>query len=70
LKQTAAKLEHQIKVLTAGDLSLLDQEELISRLESRIQIERYASSLILQSNSTSGRKGEKKKRDKVYERET
>ncbi|KAA1077982.1 hypothetical protein PGT21_025865 [Puccinia graminis f. sp. tritici] len=40
LKQTATKLERQIKVLTAGDLSLLDQEELISSLESRIQIER------------------------------
>ncbi|OAV96200.1 hypothetical protein PTTG_03407 [Puccinia triticina 1-1 BBBD Race 1] len=40
LRQTVAKLERQINLLAAGDLSLLDQQELIKKLESRIQIER------------------------------
>ncbi|KAH9467206.1 hypothetical protein MJO29_001027 [Puccinia striiformis f. sp. tritici] len=40
LKQTCNKFEAQVNQLTAGDLSLIDQEELIAELESRIQIER------------------------------
>lgn len=40
LKQLMMRAENQIKNLMAGDLSLLDQEELISKLEKRVQLER------------------------------
>ncbi|PLW11750.1 hypothetical protein PCANC_13799 [Puccinia coronata f. sp. avenae] len=40
LKVTVGKLERQLQLLPAGDLSLRDQEELIAKLENRIDVER------------------------------